>query len=153
MKLDVRGEICPYPMMKAVEAMSRLAEGDVLEVITDHPPALETIPTQARRRGLAYAVSGLGPSEWQISIYKGGAVEAAERVARTVDLKGQAGPGLVAHVQQELQGMGSGQVLQVLVDKRAAVASLSLGLGDAGHGVLEVTQVGPSAWTVAVRKG
>ena len=38
--LDVRGEICPYPMMKASEALKRLPAGDVLEVLSDHAPAL-----------------------------------------------------------------------------------------------------------------
>ena len=47
-QLDVRGEICPYPMMKAVQALKRLKPDEAgLEVITDHAPALETIPTQA----------------------------------------------------------------------------------------------------------
>ena len=26
MKLDVRGEVCPFPMMKAVEAMGKLRD-------------------------------------------------------------------------------------------------------------------------------
>ncbi len=68
MKLDVRGEICPYPMLKAVEAMKRLPDGEVLEVITDHPPALETIPTQARRRGFVVHIEQTGNPEWVITL-------------------------------------------------------------------------------------
>jgi len=46
-QLDVRGEICPYPMMKTVQALKKLSANDQgLEVITDHAPALETIPTR-----------------------------------------------------------------------------------------------------------
>jgi tRNA 2-thiouridine synthesizing protein A len=47
MKLDVRGEICPYPQVKTVAALKKLAPSDQLEVLTDHPPALETVPAQA----------------------------------------------------------------------------------------------------------
>lgn len=70
MVLDVRGEICPYPMMKAVEALKRLPDGDILEVITDHAPALETIPTQAERLGYKVRIEETGTPEWKITIYR-----------------------------------------------------------------------------------
>ena len=66
MKLDVRGEICPYPMLKAVEAMKRLPDGETLEIITDHAPALESIPTQAKRRRFAFDIQQTGNPEWRI---------------------------------------------------------------------------------------
>ena len=68
MRLDVRGEICPYPMLKAVEAMKRLPKDEVLEVITDHAPALESIPTQAQRRGFAIHIEQTGSPEWRITL-------------------------------------------------------------------------------------
>lgn len=71
MKLDVRGEICPYPMLMAVEAMKKLPEGEVLEVLTDHAPALESIPVQATRRGFEVKIEKIGDPEWRILIFKG----------------------------------------------------------------------------------
>lgn len=68
MKLDVRGEICPYPMLKAVEAMKRLPKGEILEVITDHAPALETIPAQAKRLGFQWQIRETGSPEWVITL-------------------------------------------------------------------------------------
>ena len=70
-QLDVRGEICPYPMMKAVQALKKLkpdAEG--LAVITDHAPALETIPTQAKRLGYQAEIEETGSPEWRITLTK-----------------------------------------------------------------------------------
>ena len=68
-KLDVRGEICPYPMMRTVTALKKLsAEDRTLEVVTDHAPALETIPTQAARLGFTTAVEEVGGSEWRITL-------------------------------------------------------------------------------------
>lgn len=65
--LDVRGEICPYPMMRTVSALKKLPEGEkVLEVVTDHAPALDTIPTQATRLGFKTEVEEVGGSEWRI---------------------------------------------------------------------------------------
>jgi tRNA 2-thiouridine synthesizing protein A len=68
-KLDVRGEICPYPMMKTVQALKKLkAEDPGLEVITDHAPALETIPTQAARLGFTAQIEETGSPEWRITL-------------------------------------------------------------------------------------
>ena len=68
-QLDVRGEICPYPMMKAVQALKKLSLQDSgLEVITDHAPALETIPTQAARLGFQATITETGSPEWTITL-------------------------------------------------------------------------------------
>lgn len=68
-QLDVRGEICPYPMMKTVQALKKLSASDAgLEVITDHAPALETIPTQAVRLGYDVAITETGSPEWTITL-------------------------------------------------------------------------------------
>lgn len=68
-QLDVRGEICPYPMMKTVQALKKLKADDLgLEVITDHAPALETIPTQAARLGYAVDIEETGSPEWRITL-------------------------------------------------------------------------------------
>jgi TusA-related sulfurtransferase len=65
--LDVRGEICPYPMMRTVSALKKLtADESTLEVVTDHAPALDTIPTQAARLGFETAVEEVGGSEWRL---------------------------------------------------------------------------------------
>jgi TusA-related sulfurtransferase len=70
-QLDVRGEICPYPMMKTVQALKKLRPDDPgLEVITDHAPALETIPTQAARLGYAATIVETGTPEWRITLVR-----------------------------------------------------------------------------------
>jgi len=68
MKLDVRGEVCPYPMMKALEAMRQLPEGELLEVLTDHPPSLETIPPLANQPGFAWQIVERGGGQWALLI-------------------------------------------------------------------------------------
>lgn len=68
MKLDVRGEICPYPMMKATDALRHLRGDDSLEVVTDHPPALATIPWEAAKLGYRAEVAEMGHSEWRITL-------------------------------------------------------------------------------------
>jgi TusA-related sulfurtransferase len=67
MELDVRGEMCPYPAMKAREALSRL-KGDSLVVLTDHAPALSTVPWEGAKAGFAAAIAGAGGGEWRITL-------------------------------------------------------------------------------------
>ncbi len=75
-KLDVRGEICPYPMMRTVSALKKLSEHkDALEVVTDHAPALDTIPTQAARLGYQTDIEETGASEWRLTITRAKARE------------------------------------------------------------------------------
>ena len=70
MKLDVRGEICPYPQVKTVAALKKLAPSDQLEVLTDNPPALETVPAQAARLGYVAEIEEVGTAEWRILLRK-----------------------------------------------------------------------------------
>jgi len=70
-KLDVRGEICPYPQVKTVAALKKLPPDEELEVLTDHPPTLETVPAQAARFGYAAEIKEVGTAEWCIILRKG----------------------------------------------------------------------------------
>ncbi len=68
MNLDVRGEVCPYPMMKAVEAMKKVKGKEEVVVTTDHAPCLETIPPQAARLGFQVVIEEVGSPEWRITL-------------------------------------------------------------------------------------
>ena len=78
MKVDVRGEICPYPQIKAVEAMRKATGGETVELITDHPPSLETVPTQAARLGWTATIQETRPGEWCIHLAR----QASQTTAR-----------------------------------------------------------------------
>lgn len=79
--LDVRGEICPYPMLKAAEALKRLPEGGALAVLTDHAPALSTIPWEAAKHGYRASIERVGSPEWRITLTPVAGASPAELVA------------------------------------------------------------------------
>src|ERR671937_2072375 len=79
--LDVRGEICPYPMMKASEALKKLDPGETLEVLTDHAPALSTIPWEAAKHGFRASIERVGSPEWLIRLVPAAGLSQAELVA------------------------------------------------------------------------
>ena len=89
MQIDVRGEICPYPMMKAVEALKKLPPGDQLEVITDHAPALTTIPWEAAKLGYDAEIEETSDAEWLITLTPSAAT--VDRQAALAKISAQAG--------------------------------------------------------------
>ena len=80
-QLDVRGEICPYPMMKASEALKKLPDGETLVVVTDHTPALSTIPWEAAKHGYKATIERTGSPEWRITLTPAGDKSRDELVA------------------------------------------------------------------------
>ena len=52
--LDLRGKVCPYPTLQPRLILNVMAEGEVLEVITDYYPARQTIPRLIRELGYSY---------------------------------------------------------------------------------------------------
>lgn len=80
-QLDVRGEICPYPMMKASEALKKLPPGESLQVLTDHAPALSTIPWEAARHGFRASIERVGSPEWLITLVPAAGLSQSDLVA------------------------------------------------------------------------
>jgi TusA-related sulfurtransferase len=65
--LDVRGEICPYPLFEAKKAIEKLPSGGRLEVLIDYPLALDNITRWAKNAGhKVVEVVEAGASEWRI---------------------------------------------------------------------------------------
>jgi tRNA 2-thiouridine synthesizing protein A len=69
--LDVRGEICPYPMLRTNDELDKKRPGILaLDVLTDHAPALSTIPPQALKRGYEVEIDEERPGEWRLHLTK-----------------------------------------------------------------------------------
>ena len=49
--LDVKGMLCPIPVLKAKQAISQVPIGGILEVIATDPAAKQDIPAWVRRAG------------------------------------------------------------------------------------------------------
>jgi TusA-related sulfurtransferase len=69
--LDVRGEICPYPMIRTNKELDNSEQPlTALDVLTDHPPALSTIPPEAMKRGYGCEIEEVEAGEWKIRLFK-----------------------------------------------------------------------------------
>lgn len=55
--LDVRGESCPVPEMMASKKLKKMKAGQILEVLTDHQPAVDvTLPSLCKSHGYPFTV-------------------------------------------------------------------------------------------------
>ncbi|MCX9015179.1 MAG: sulfurtransferase TusA family protein [Candidatus Methanoperedens sp.] len=50
-KLDCIGLYCPVPIFNTTQEMEKLKPGEVLEMVTDDPAAVQDIPRWAKRAG------------------------------------------------------------------------------------------------------
>jgi|Deesub1362A_J573_1020465.scaffolds.fasta_scaffold00018_183 TusA-related sulfurtransferase len=42
-ELDIRGETCPYPVVKTKMMLKKMNSGEIVKVIVDYPPSVDNI--------------------------------------------------------------------------------------------------------------
>ncbi|MEM2236747.1 MAG: sulfurtransferase TusA family protein [Candidatus Caldarchaeum sp.] len=69
--LDVRGYTCPYPQLLLAKALKQIERGAVLEVLTDNPPSLDTLPRSIKNNRQEYlGTENVAPGVWKITAKK-----------------------------------------------------------------------------------
>ncbi len=66
--VDVRGEICPAPLIKATEAIRAAEDGQEIEVLIDFQPAVLAVTMAALKEGWNIQIQWTGASEWSVHI-------------------------------------------------------------------------------------
>ena len=74
-KLNLEGEICPYPLISTIKKVEEMEkdlreERKILEVITDCAPTIENIPFELERRNFKVEIKKIEPLKWKIIIKK-----------------------------------------------------------------------------------
>lgn len=49
--LNLEGEPCPFPATASIDAYNNMANGEVIEIISDCPQSVNNIPVDAENRG------------------------------------------------------------------------------------------------------
>lgn len=69
--LDVKGQVCPLTFVRSKLAIEKLALGEVLEIIVDHPPAAVNVPRSMAREGQkVLRIEQTGETEWRLFVRK-----------------------------------------------------------------------------------
>lgn len=71
-KLDIRGEVCPYTLVKSKLGVESIEVGQIIEIILDYPEASESIPKAMTNYGHSVLkVDKINPKEWIVQVRKG----------------------------------------------------------------------------------
>ena len=70
-KLDIRGQVCPLTFVRSKLALEKMALGEVLEIVVDHPPAALNVPRSMEHEGQkVLRVEQTGEAEWHLLVRK-----------------------------------------------------------------------------------
>jgi TusA-related sulfurtransferase len=70
-KLDIKGVVCPYTLVKSKLAIEDISVGQILEIVLDFPEASESIPTAMLNYGhTVLKVDKINDTDWVIQIKK-----------------------------------------------------------------------------------
>ncbi len=67
-RVDVRGETCPVPLVEARKALRKAAQGDTLEIIGTHPASKKEIPMAFKALGLQGVEVAGDDDQWTIKV-------------------------------------------------------------------------------------
>jgi TusA-related sulfurtransferase len=70
-KIDIRGAVCPYTLVKSKLAIEEIEVGQVLEILLDYPEASESIPKAMTNYGhTVLKVEKINDTDWIIQVRK-----------------------------------------------------------------------------------
>ena len=69
-KIDVRGETCPIPLVEMRKALKRADQGDIVEIIGTHPASKKEIPMAANALLIKIISDEQIGDEWKIVLQK-----------------------------------------------------------------------------------
>jgi TusA-related sulfurtransferase len=70
-KLDIRGEVCPYTLVKSKLGVESIDVGQIIEIILDYPEAADSVPKAMLNYGhTVIKVDKINSKEWIIQIKK-----------------------------------------------------------------------------------
>lgn len=69
-KIDVRGETCPVPLVEMRKALRKAQEGDTIEIIGTHPASKKEIPMAAKALSVKILVDEQQGEDWIIKLEK-----------------------------------------------------------------------------------
>jgi tRNA 2-thiouridine synthesizing protein A len=70
LKVDVKGETCPVPLVEMRKALRKASSGEIVEVVGTHPASKKEIPMAVESLGLELVDVEEKDGVWRIRIRK-----------------------------------------------------------------------------------
>ena len=68
LKIDVKGETCPVPLVETRKVLKKASSGDIIEIIGTHPASKKEIPMAVEALGLELINVEEKDGIWKIKI-------------------------------------------------------------------------------------
>ncbi len=69
--VDLKGQVCPYTFVRSKLALEKMNLGQVIELIFDHKPPIETVPKSMETEGQkVLKIDQTGEKEWHVFVRK-----------------------------------------------------------------------------------
>jgi tRNA 2-thiouridine synthesizing protein A len=69
--VDLKGQVCPYTVVRSKLAIEKMSLGEVLEIVLDHKPAVENVPKSMENEGQKILkIDQTGEKEWHVFVRK-----------------------------------------------------------------------------------
>ncbi|OGP64146.1 MAG: hypothetical protein A3K22_01360 [Deltaproteobacteria bacterium RBG_16_42_7] len=70
-KLNIKGAVCPYTLVKSKLAMEEIEVGQILEILLDYPEAAQSIPKAMLNYGHSVLkVEKINSTDWIVQVRK-----------------------------------------------------------------------------------
>lgn len=115
--LDVSGLPCPAPLLGAKKLIDDLQPGQTLRLISDCPGTADDLFSWAKVTGnVVLGSEKLGAGKSAYLIQRAGGASATPIAHVTLDMRGVSCPGPIVQAKRLLDGMQTGEVLQLVSD-------------------------------------
>jgi TusA-related sulfurtransferase len=123
--LDVCGLPCPAPLLGAKKLIDDLQPGQTLRLISDCPGTADDLFAWAKVTGnVVLGSEKLGGHKNAYMIQRAGGANATPVAHVTLDMRGVSCPGPIVQAKKLLDGMKSGETLQLVSDCSTAVSEI-----------------------------
>ena len=150
--LDMKGLSCPRPLIGAKRMVDELVAGQVLLLISDCPGAPDDLFAWAKQTGnQILKTEKISEGGTGYYIQKGKAPAHLANV--TLDIRGAVCPGPIVEAKKLLNGMQSGEILELVSDCPGVKSDIG-GWADAtGMTLIESIEAGAGVYEFYIRKG
>jgi len=125
--LDMSGLSCPAPLIGPKKIVDDMSTGQSLLLISDCPGTSDDLFAWARQTRNDVAVKDkMGDGRTAYLITRGSGRKTAPKAHVTLDMRGATCPGPILEAKKVLEGMKSGEVLQLVTDCTAAIDDIPL---------------------------
>lgn len=150
-RLDLKGQSCPGPIIGAKRMIDSLAEGQVLLLISDCPGTKDDLYVWADSTGnRVLKAERFADGSTGYYVQRGG--QTAHDASVSLDMRGAVCPGPILEAKKLIDGMKSGEILRLVSNCPGTRDDVEDWARVTGLGLVEIVQIGASEFEFFIRK-